>query len=270
MPVLGDGTQIEQVVLNFVQNAVDAIGERGGNVRLRLASLAASEVRAVALQWPLQDACRYAELIVRDDGPGIAEADARRVFEPFYTTKTTGRGLGLSVVQGIVKAHAGSIKLLSESGIGTEFRVYLPLLSDGSLPQASAEPAAVQRAWTPRPVLAIDDDEDVLAITVVMLEQCGLEVAAFLSGDEAISELMQRPDRYGCALVDLTMPVKDGVSVAMELRQIVSNLPVLFVSGYSKEQAAELVATNEYTHFLRKPFRADALKRALEELLGGG
>lgn len=269
LPVLGDGTQIEQVVLNFVQNAVDAIGERGGNVRLRLTSLAAGEVRAVALQWPLEEACRYAELVVRDDGPGIAEADARRVFEPFYTTKTTGRGLGLSVVQGIVKAHAGSIKLLTESGIGTEFRVYLPLLPDGSLPQASVEPAMAHRAWTPRPVLAIDDDEDVLAITVVMLEQCGLEVAAFLSGDEAVSELMQRPDRYGCALVDLTMPVKDGVSVAMELRQIVSNLPVLFVSGYSKEQAAELVATNEYTHFLRKPFRADALKRALEALLGG-
>ncbi len=269
MPVLGDGTQIEQVVLNFVQNAVDAIGERGGNVRLRLASLAANEVRAVALQWPLQQAERYAELIVRDDGPGIAEAHARRVFEPFYTTKTTGRGLGLSVVQGIVKAHAGSIKLLTESGIGTEFRVYLPLLPDDSLPQASVEPAVEHRAWTPRPVLAIDDDEDVLAITVVMLEQCGLEVAAFLSGDEAVSELLQRPDRYGCALVDLTMPVKDGVSVAIELRQIVSNLPVLFVSGYSKEQAAELVATNEFTHFLRKPFRADALKRALEQLLGG-
>jgi PAS domain S-box-containing protein len=269
MPVLGDGTQIEQVVLNFVQNAVDAIGERGGNVRLRLVSVAADEVRAVALQWPLQPAERYAEMIVRDDGPGIAETDARRVFEPFYTTKSTGRGLGLAVVQGIVKAHGGSIKLLTETGIGTEFRVYLPRLVDGSLPQAGVEPLPTRQAWSPRPLLAIDDDEDVLAITVVMLEQCGLEVAAFLSGDEAVSELMQRPDRYGCALVDLTMPGKDGVSVAMELRQIVPELPILFVSGYSKEQAAELVATNESTHFLRKPFRVEALKRALDELLGG-
>ncbi|MBK9658060.1 MAG: response regulator [Rhodanobacteraceae bacterium] len=118
-------------------------------------------------------------------------------------------------------------------------------------------------------MLAIDDDEDVLAITVVMLEQCGLEVAAFLSGDEAVAELMQRPDRYGCAIVDLTMPVKDGVSVTRELRQIVPDLPVLFVSGYSKEQAAELVATNESTQFLRKPFRVEALNRALGQLLGG-
>ena len=137
------------------------------------------------------------------------------------------------------------------------------------LPAVETQPEMQRPSWSPRPVLAIDDDEDVLAITVVMLEQCGLEVAAFLSGDEAVAELLQRPDRYGCAIVDLTMPVKDGVSVARELRQIVPNLPVLFVSGYSKEQAAELVATNESTQFLRKPFRVDALKRALEQLLSG-
>lgn len=269
MPVLGDGTQIEQVVLNFVQNAVDAIGERGGNVRLRLATLPASEVRSVALQWPMQLAEQYAELTVRDDGPGISEDDARRVFEPFYTTKTTGRGLGLSVVQGIIKAHNGSIKLLTEVGIGTEFRVYLPLLQEIPSQQSAAEAVEAREPWTPRPVLAIDDDEDVLAITVVMLEQCGLEVSAFLSGDEAVAELIQRPDHYGCAIVDLTMPVKDGVTVAIELRQIVPTLPILFVSGYSKEQAAELVATNDSTRFLRKPFRVEALKRALEQLLGG-
>lgn len=267
--VLGDGTQIEQVVLNFVQNAVDAIGERGGNVRLRLSPLAASEVRAVALQWPMQAAESYAELIVRDDGPGIPESDVRRVFEPFYTTKTTGRGLGLSVVQGIIKAHYGSIKLLTEVGIGTEFRVYLPLLREAPEEPAQLVAERPLEPRAPRPVLAIDDDEDVLAITVVMLEQCGMEVAAFLSGDEAVAELMQRPDRYGCAIVDLTMPVKDGVSITRELRQIVPDLPVLFVSGYSKEQAAELVATNDSTQFLRKPFRVDALARALEQLLGG-
>ena len=268
--VLGDATQIEQVVLNFVQNAVDAIGERGGNVRLRLAAVAAHEVRAVALQWPMEGAEVYAELMIRDDGPGIDEDDVRRVFEPFFTTKTTGRGLGLSVVQGIIKAHNGSIKLLSQVGIGTEFRVYLPVLSAPTVEVPVAEPAAQPlETWTARPVLAVDDDEDVLAITVVMLEQCGLEVAAFLSGDEAIAELAQWPDRYACAIVDLTMPVKDGVSVARELRQIVPTLPVLFVSGYSKEQAEELVATNESTQFLRKPFRVDALNQALMQLLRG-
>ena len=132
--VLGDATQIEQVVLNFVQNAVDAIGERAGNVRLRLGTVQAEDLRTDALQWPINWAERYVELVVRDDGPGIDEVDVRRVFEPFYTTKTTGRGLGLSVVQGIVKAHNGSIKVLSEIGIGSEFRVFLPLLSNVAQP----------------------------------------------------------------------------------------------------------------------------------------
>lgn len=266
--VLGDATQIEQVVLNFVQNAVDAIGERGGNVRLRLATLRDEELRTDALQWPINRVERYAELVVRDDGPGITESDVRRVFEPFYTTKTTGRGLGLSVVQGIVKAHNGSIKVLSEIGIGSEFRVFLPLLSDFMLPsEASEAQPPPLHTHALRPVLAIDDDEDVLAITVVMLEQCGLEVAAFLSGDEAIAELTKWPERYAGAIVDLTMPVKDGVAVVRELREIVPDLPILFVSGYSKEQASELVATDESTQFLRKPFRVDGLTRALEQLL---
>lgn len=266
--MLGDGTQIEQVLLNFVQNAVDAIGERNGQVQLRLSLVTASEIQFNALQWPLPVADEYLELLVRDDGPGIPEAVLRCLFDPFFTTKTTGRGLGLSVVQGIVKAHQGSIKMLSEIGIGTEFRVYLPLI----VAMATSEPEVLARAANLQAhalgqVLAVDDDEDVLAITTVMLQQCGLQVAAFLSGDEAIAELAAHKDRYSCAVVDLTMPVKDGVEVAAELRQLVPALPILFVSGYSKEQAAALVSTNEFTQFLSKPFRTDRLAEAIERLL---
>lgn len=266
--VLGDGTQIEQVLLNFVQNAVDAIGERSGQVQLRLSVVAEPEVQITAMQWPLPLSEQYLELLVRDDGPGIHEDVQRRLFEPFYTTKTTGRGLGLSVVQGIIKAHGGSIKILSEIGIGTEFRVYLPLIAPADEAQlVPLQEPAILPPRTGGAVLAVDDDEDVLAITTVMLEQCGLEVAAFLSGDEAIAELNAHVGRYCCAVVDLTMPVKDGVEVARELRRLVPNLPILFVSGYSKEQAAELVSTDDHTQFLRKPFRTDRLSTAIEQLL---
>jgi|GEM_PF-1610562 len=267
LQVRGDSTQIEQVILNFVQNAVDAIGERAGNVRLRVAAVDASDVRVAALQWPLTSAERYLELIIRDDGPGMDAVTARRIFEPFFTTKTTGRGLGLSVVQGIVKAHGGSIKLFTEPGIGTEFRVYLPLI-EHTPPDAKLE-AYDSSQFHPgqRRLLAVDDDEDVLAITVVMLEQIGFEVAAFLSGDDAIAEFIAHPNGYACAVVDLTMPVKDGAAVARELRQLDPTLPILFVSGYSRQQAAELAAEDEHTRFLRKPFRAEVLRQALDLLL---
>lgn len=267
LPVRGDSTQIEQVVLNFVQNAVDAIGERGGNVRLRAVALEASEVRVSSLQWPLGCADRYLELTIRDDGPGMNEATMRRIFEPFYTTKTTGRGLGLSVVQGIVKAHGGSIKILSEEGIGTEFRVYLPLIEQAEIKPDEDEHDSSEFDPGQRRLLAVDDDEDVLAITVVMLEQIGFQVSAFLSGDDAIAEFISQPNCYACAVVDLTMPVKDGASVVRELRTFDSELPVLFVSGYSRQQAAELAAEDERTGFLRKPFRVEALRRALDQLL---
>ncbi|MBL8246271.1 MAG: PAS domain S-box protein [Rhodanobacteraceae bacterium] len=263
-----DSTQIEQVVLNFVQNAVDALGEQGGSVRLRLGRAAADGMPMAHLQWPLEASGDYAVLSVRDDGPGIDGDTLRRIFEPFYTTKTTGRGLGLSVVQGIVKAHGGSIRVISEPGIGTEFRVFLPLMHEQVViadPAANATVAALPRER--RPLLAIDDDEDVLAITVVMLEQCGFEVAAFLSGDDAVLELARAPDRYGGAIVDLTMPVKDGVTIARELRQQSPALPLLFVSGYAKEQPSDPLALIEGAHFLRKPFRVEQLGKALEELL---
>lgn len=267
----GDITQIEQVVLNFAQNAVDAIGESGGQVLVRIVGVKQSEVRGQGLQWPLPRAAAYIELTVRDDGPGMDEATVRRIFEPFYTTKTTGRGLGLSVVQGIVKAHQGSIKILSKRGLGTEFRVYLPQVTEPE-PEPSPPPETIDFSVPAQParLLVIDDDEDVLAVTEVMLQQCGYEIAGYMNGEEAIVDFAKDPEGYTAAVVDLTMPVMDGVAVVRALRAIRPQLPVLFISGYSKQQAAELAAEDEHTRFLRKPFRVAQLRQTLEPLLVGG
>lgn len=266
--VRGDETQFEQVILNFVQNAVDAIGEAQGTVRIRAQSIAAAELRPVNLQWPIASADRYVEISVRDDGPGMDEATARRIFEPFFTTKSTGRGLGLSVVQGIIRESGGSIRLTTEKGIGTEFKLYLPLIDPP--PEAAGNPvASTSIAAVPESIeiLAIDDDEDVLAITVVMLEQCGYNVSAYLVGNDAIAAFAQQPMRFHAAVIDLTMPEKDGSVVAKELRMVRKELPVLFISGYSKQHAADLCAEDNVTMFLRKPFRIEALSAALTELL---
>lgn len=270
LPVSGDENQLEQVVLNLVQNAVDAMGERGGQVRVRAATVPASSLPSDQLLWPLHPAEAYVELTVSDDGPGIPDESIARVFEPFYTTKTTGRGLGLSVVQGIVRAHGGSIFLRSRGGFGTDFRIFLPLV--GQAPQLGAliAPMAMEQAAddgrAPR-ILVIDDDEDVLAITGMMLEQGGFVASVHLEGDEAIAVLARDPGAFDAAVVDLTMPDKDGITVARELRALAAELPVLFVSGYSKELTHDIVRPDERTAFLRKPFRAEGLKEALRALL---
>lgn len=270
LPVSGDENQLEQVVLNLVQNAVDAMGERGGQVRVRADAIAASLVPAEHLLWPLSAAGRYLELSVRDDGPGIPDDSVARVFEPFYTTKSTGRGLGLSVVQGIVRAHGGSIRLRSHAGLGTDFRIYLPLAEAWS---GEAESTAVAGESAPNPddrvprILVIDDDEDVLAITGMMLEQCGFSASTHLAGDEALAMLAREPGGFDAAVVDLTMPDKDGITVAGELRLVEPGLPVLFVSGYSRELTHDMVRPDERTGFLRKPFRAEGLTEALRALL---
>ncbi len=270
LPVSGDENQLEQVVLNLVQNAVDAMGERGGHVRVTARTVPASAVRSGELLWPLAAAGAYVELAVRDDGPGIPGDRIARVFEPFYTTKTTGRGLGLSVVQGIVRAHGGSIRLRSQGGLGTEFRIYLPLVGATAATSDVVAPLPVielpAEGKEPR-ILVIDDDEDVLAITEVMLEQCGFKASAHLSGDEALALLGSNPAAFDAAVVDLTMPDKDGITVAAELRVLAAELPVLFVSGYSKELTHDIVRPDERTAFLRKPFRAEGLKEALRALL---
>ncbi len=266
--VLGDETQLEQVILNFVQNAVDAIGERGGTVLLRAQAVTSQDVRPITLQWPIADAERYVEVSVRDDGPGMDEATARRIFEPFFTTKSTGRGLGLSVVQGIIRESGGSIRLTTKEGIGTEIKLLLPLI-DAPAPSSSVEREQVSIQISPESieVLAVDDDEDVLAITVVMLEQCGYNVSAYLVGDDAVAAFANEPDRFHIAVVDMTMPDKDGSVVAAELRKVRASLPVLFVSGYSKQHAADLCAEDDVTMFMRKPFRIEQLSAALHELL---
>ena len=270
LPVSGDENQLEQVVLNLVQNAVDAMGERGGQVRVRARTIPPSTLRPEQLLWPLQRSEAYVELTVRDDGPGIPGERIGRVFEPFYTTKTTGRGLGLSVVQGIVRAHGGSIRLYSQAGLGTEFRIYLPLVGRAPVVDTMAAPAATDLApgdgGAPK-ILVIDDDEDVLAITGMMLEQGGFVASVHLAGDEAVALLARDPGAFDAAVVDLTMPDKDGITVAAELRALVAELPVLFVSGYSKELTHDIVRPDERTAFLRKPFRAEGLKEALRGLL---
>mgnify|MGYP002777190659 CR=1 FL=1 len=265
LPLMASAPEIEQVLFNLVHNAVDAIGEAGGQIALRTGEMQRAEIRESLLAWPLGKGQRFAMLAVRDSGSGM-DADAlRRMFEPFFSTKAVGRGLGLAVVQGVLRDHGGSVRVLSRPDVGTEFRMYLPIAhSAQGLDAESATSAA--SPLCPLDVLLVDDDEDVLLVTEAILLQGGHRVHAYARPAEALAAFEGGELMVDIAVLDITMPVMDGPTLARCLRQRQPRLPVLYYSGYSQARVADLIGEDETVQFLRKPFTAVDLADAIARL----
>jgi PAS domain S-box-containing protein len=265
--VNGDDTQLRQVVLNLIVNAGEAMAEGGGAIEVTtgLAELGSEEL--VALQGaPSLEPGRYAVLEVKDDGPGMEEETRRRVFEPFFSTKLSGRGLGLAAVLGIVRGHRGGIGVESEPGTGTRFRVVLPSAEQ----PADARPTAPEAGAASRGlgrVLVIDDQEPVLELARELLGRAGYRVETALGGREGLERCREDPARLDAVVLDLAMPDLDGARVGRLLRGLRPDLPLLLVSGFSPDLAADTLVALEPVGFLRKPYGPDALAVAVGELL---
>lgn len=264
----GDDTQLRQVVLNLVVNAGEAMAGTGGSIEVltRFAELGPEEL--VTLQGASElTPGRYAVLEVVDDGPGMEEETRRRVFEPFFSTKLSGRGLGLAAVLGIVRGHRGGIDVASTPGAGTRFRVVLPSAGQGrSQRPAVSGTGAVSRG--PGWVLVIDDQEPVLDLARELLGRAGYQVETALGGREGLARCQANPARLDAVVLDLAMPDLDGATVGRMLRDLRPDLPLLLVSGFGPDLAADVLAGLEPVGFLRKPYGPGALATALGELLG--
>jgi PAS domain S-box-containing protein len=267
--VQGDETQLRQVVLNLVANAGEAIGEQPGRVELRTG---ASEVDARELSAARGGAGlaagRYALLEVADDGPGMDAATRERVFEPFFSTKLSGRGLGLAAVLGIVRGHGGAVALDSEPGRGSRFRVLLPEAAGAarSFPEpggpAPATPARAAR------VLVIDDQEPVLDLACELLGRAGYAVETALGGRAGLARFEADPAGFDAVVLDLAMPELDGEHVGRAIRARRADLPLLLVSGFAAGPAEERFVALRPAAFLRKPYDPEQLSAALGEILG--
>ena len=213
----------------------------------------------------LVDGREYACVTVRDTGSGMDDETLRRIFEPFYTTKFEGRGLGLAAALGIVRSHDGSLQVESEPGEGTTFRVLLPrvdALSEVVEPEPDRK--ACQEVESARgTVLVVDDEPNIRKVVSRMLEGLGYRFAIAEDGREACRLLAENPDGFDLALVDLTMPDWPGERVCSELRSIRDGLPVIFMTGHSEQDVLERAGTSSRTGFLAKPFR----RRQLEQVL---
>jgi signal transduction histidine kinase/ActR/RegA family two-component response regulator len=267
----GDAAQIRQVVMNLVINAADAIGDRSGLVTIRVGHLRADAayLADVHPEAGLEPG-HYAALEVSDTGEGMDAATQARIFDPFFTTKFAGRGLGLAAVLGIVRGHHGALRVYSEPGRGSTFRVVLPL--------SSSSPSPVQDedgTWsgTGR-VLVVDDDVMVRTVARRLLQSFGLTVVERAGGREAIDCFASDPAGIDAILLDLTMPEVGGAEVFREVRAIRPDVPVVLMSGYHEDEAGAAFDGDGLAGFVQKPFTpADLAKRmrvALRSTSGGG
>ena len=249
----GEPAQVRQVILNMVANARDALEAGGGRITItgRLVHHT-GEIESDDMITPV--AGRYVELAFTDDGPGIDAETRRRIFEPFFTTKATGHGLGLAAVLGIVRSHAGGLRLVSTPGQGARFEVLWP---------ESTTPEEVTAVLAPdAPIVLVIDDEDLVRdVLARMIEDLGYRTVTAVDGPTGLAIVDRQP--IDLVLVDLTMPRMSGADVVATLRLKHPALPIIACSGYDRDHRGPL----EVDSYLVKPFRIDALEKTLAKLL---
>ena len=265
-PVSADAGQIRQIIMNLVINASEALGEEAGVIAVRLSAATCDRpyLQSCMLGEELEPG-PYVKLEVADTGEGMDGDTLDRIFDPFYTTKFTGRGLGLAAVLGIVRSHRGAIAVESEPGRGTRFCVVLPALGDApSSPPAPEEAAPVE--WRASgTVLLADDEAPVLAVARSLLERLGCAVVTAADGAEAVEVYRQRGPEIDLVLLDLTMPRLDGAEAYEALRRLDPEVQVALASGYSEEDVAGRFAGKPLAGVVEKPYSV----RTLRDLLAG-
>ncbi|MCC7479379.1 PAS domain-containing protein [bacterium] len=278
--IKGEASQLRQVVMELLSNASDSIGDNPGEIVIRSVL---EEIRSADSRGHYSDgppaAGSYVILEVEDSGCGMDAQSIRRIFDPFFTTKFTGRGLGLAAVQGIVRAHGGTVHVESRPGMGTSIRLYLPArLAEAPAPSrveeaprqtlaaaASREPVQGAGLQLGGYVLVVDDEESVRAITKAILKKQGLEVLTACDGLEALDMVRDYGPNISLVLLDVTMPRMTGVEAFRAMREIQPGIKVILSSGYNQSEAYRQFSQEGLCGFIQKPY----LRQELLDTING-
>ena len=267
-PVEADATQLRQIVMNLITNASDAIGPEGGIVTVSGGTVRCD--KGYLAQAYLRDdlpAGMYTYLEVSDTGAGMDDETRERMFEPFYTTKEEGRGLGLSAVLGIVRSHRGAVRVYSEPGKGTTIKVLFPTTDEAPAVQESM--GLIEDDWQGRgTILVVDDEPNVRSLAGRALNRVGFDVLTATDGVDALAVFDANAERIVGVLLDMTMPRMDGKTTFAELRQRDAGVRVLLTSGYNEQDATSRFAGKGLAGFIQKPYRPTDLVNAVRTLLG--
>jgi signal transduction histidine kinase len=266
--VLADEAQLRQLVMNLVINAAEALDANGGTITVQTASThKTAEELSETVFSPQLSAGEYVSLTVTDTGTGMTPDTIARIFDPFFSTKFTGRGLGLAAVVGIVRAHKGALRVQTREGSGSTFELMLPAQQGSPEPPLeAASPAshAALTAWkTTGTALVVDDEPGVRELVRSVLERLGMTVEVAENGDLGVEAFRRLAADVRVVLVDFTMPGLDGREVLAAMRQVRADIPAILMSGYSPTDRL-----NTSSHeFLQKPFTPATLRAALRRAL---
>jgi PAS domain S-box-containing protein len=276
--ILGDARQIRQILINLIANAGEAIGSESGTIRLAVRTVSRADIPG-AYRFPLEwepQASRYACLEISDTGCGIADADKDKLFDPFFSTKFTGRGLGLAVVIGMLRGNDSGITVESAVGRGSTFRVFLSLAPAAEARQPASATQAPQQTADGRAasagksctMLLIDDDPAIREVVAFMLKSLGLAVLTAENGVAALEVFRRYRAEIACVLCDLNMPHMDGWATLTALRALRPDLPVILASGYDEARALTGDHPEQPQAFIGKPYDMRGLRDTIEKVLG--
>ena len=272
-PVLADPTQVEQALLNLCTNAIHAIGQARGTVKVDAVLAPPDQRLCERLGLPAGD---YVAISVQDNGPGMDAATLERVFEPFFTTKPVGQGtgLGLSVVHGVMRTHAGAVDVHSAPGQGSRFTLYFPV-AEASVPAAEMHAPARAPATAHAPqqqsyhVMYVDDDQALVFLVQRLLRRRGYRVSGFNDPHAAADALRAAPHDYHLLVTDYNMPGYSGVDLLLEVRTIRPDLPVALASGHVTTEIEQAALAAGARALIHKPNDVQELCDTVDRLVNG-
>ena len=265
--IAGDISKIHQVIMNLVVNASEAIGHRAGVIQLSTGRQeCCPDDYGQCLLGDRASNDEFVYLEVKDDGVGMETDTLQRIFDPFFSTKIKGRGLGLASVLGIVRGHQGSLCVRSRPVEGTAFRVCFPVDTTG-VHQAPRPAERIAAAGTGGTVLVVDDEEYLRVLCARMLRRLGYEVIMASDGPQALEIYQKERGRIDCVMLDLSMPVLDGVEVFTKLCDFDPQVKVIMTSGYHEQEIATRFAGRGISGFIQKPYVVADLDTVLRKVL---
>ncbi|MCX5757630.1 MAG: response regulator, partial [Candidatus Hydrogenedentes bacterium] len=262
-----DATQIRQVIMNLIINASEAMGDKDGMVSVTTGVMDCDQQYLQETRFHGEPRTgRHVYLEVTDTGCGMDAVTMEKIFDPFFTTKFTGRGLGLAAVLGIVRGHRGGLKVYSEVGKGTSFKILFPAVSGQA--EAPCAESAADGLWRGHgTVLLVDDEAITRTVASRMLECLGFAVLIANDGRQGLEIFRECREQISCVLLDLTMPHMDGEEAFREMRRIKPGVRVIMSSGYNEQEVINRFVGKGIAGFIQKPYQLDNLAATLKSVL---